>query len=262
MSGSPKPARWSTLKSILRSPAHYRHAVAVPREDSDAMRLGRATHALALEPETFAQRWAIWSGVRRAGKEWDAFKADLAGREQISESEHGRVAPMAMAARGEMAALGLLAGAVVEREIGWIDQESGIACAGRPDLFSHRAGGLVLDLKTCRDASQRAFGSAAYALSYHAQLVWYADGLGMPDARMVLVAVESEPPHVVQVYELDEATILLGRADYREALRRLGECRASGEWPGYATQPQTLLLPRWAWPSEDADVNALELEGL
>ena len=40
---------FSTLKYIQQSPAHYAHAVSRTDFDSQAMRIGRAVHALVLQ---------------------------------------------------------------------------------------------------------------------------------------------------------------------------------------------------------------------
>lgn len=254
-------ARWSTLKAILRSPAHYAHAIANQREDSDSMRIGRAIHKAVLEPDLFDSAWTTWTGARRAGKEWDAFEAMAleSGREVLNQKELAQVNAVARSVLSNADAVRLLSNGRAEFEHEWTDEETGIRCGGRVDYVGPNG---VVDLKSCMTAEPTAFGAAAFRLMYHAQLAWYADGLGMPDVPLSIIAVESSAPHVVVVYTIEELEREIGRAEYREALKRLAECRKSGRWPGYAVGPTPLSLPRRAYPSDDDDVSALELEGL
>ena len=45
---------WSAAKHLETSPAHFRQAMASPAEPTKQMRVGTATHALALQPELVA----------------------------------------------------------------------------------------------------------------------------------------------------------------------------------------------------------------
>jgi hypothetical protein len=65
------------LREGVYSMARMRRAVTVPREDTDAMRLGRAIHAAVLLPDPTP--WPIWEGVRRAGAAWESFAAECGG---------------------------------------------------------------------------------------------------------------------------------------------------------------------------------------
>ena len=80
---------WSRLKALARSPAHYRHGLFADHIDTDAMRLGRCAHMAVLEPEVFPKACAVWEGARRAGKEWEQFRAlaEHDGREILKTAE-------------------------------------------------------------------------------------------------------------------------------------------------------------------------------
>ena len=93
---------FSRLKHFSRSPAHYRAALTGHR-DSDAMRFGRVLHLAVLEPDLLPSQVAVWSGGRRAGKEWDAFKSHHAAREILTEAEFDDVqgAALSVLARRE-----------------------------------------------------------------------------------------------------------------------------------------------------------------
>ena len=81
---------WSSLKLMHPSPLLYRYRQSVPREDSSALRLGRAIHCAVLEPERWASDYIVEPDVNattRAGKaERAQWLAPLAARAGLSES--------------------------------------------------------------------------------------------------------------------------------------------------------------------------------
>ncbi|MDP3910884.1 MAG: PD-(D/E)XK nuclease-like domain-containing protein, partial [Gemmatimonadales bacterium] len=120
---------------------------------------------------------------------------------------------------------------------------------------------LLVELKTTRVGSPLGFGRECAKYLYHAQLAFYLAGLAAHGKEMsaAIVAVESDPPHVVQVYTVPDDAIECGREEYRALLRRHVQCRAAGEWGGYAEGPTDLVLPRWAY-GDDEDAGDLGLD--
>lgn len=240
---------FSTLKALADSPAHYRARLATPVEETDAMRLGSAVHTLALEPHCFADDYAVWHGGRRAGKEYDAFVADLAGRTALTPDQMATALAMADSIRravGDLTRRGSAEWSVV-----WTDAETGIGCKARVDWCG--PAGLI-DLKTCLSTDPRAFAANAARYLYHAQMAWYFDGIhaatGETPTAAYLVGVEKSPPYDVGVFALDEHALSLGRVTYRRWLSRLAECRSRDEWPGRCSVVQPLTLPAWAFLAE------------
>jgi exodeoxyribonuclease VIII len=237
--------RWSHLKHIDRSPLHYLHATREPRPDTPAFRFGRAVHCLVLEPEAWAERYAVWDGYRR-GKAWDAFAEANAHLEIVNAEEAARVRAIAAAIRRHPVAAEALAHGVKEGVLTWTDEATGLACKGR---FDHVNGRLV-DLKTAADVDPRRFFANAYRYGYHAQLAFYLDGLRANGIEIaadpMIVCAESVPPHDVVVYALDAMVIDQGRQMYRRLLARVKECTERGEWPGIAPDVKALEFPAWA----------------
>lgn len=241
---------WSTLKEIRRSPAHYKHALAAPREDTPDMRFGRAVHAAILEPQRYPLDFLVWPGTRR-GKAWEEFEASNAGREILTIDEAERVEAIAASVRAHPAAAVILDGASTEYVVRWTDPETGIACKSRLDVC-RPSDGAISDLKTCQDASEESFSRSIVSYGYHAQIAFYALGLsalyGEPihPHRLTLIAIEKRAPYAVAVYQLDAAALAAGMAIARSALRLLAECRAADRWPGYGDEPIPVALPSWA----------------
>jgi hypothetical protein len=245
------PVRFSSLVHMGRSPAHYLHALLHPVEPTPAMRVGTAAHAHVLGA------WkdvAVWEGGRRVGREWDAFSAAQAGREIVNQEEYDRGRAISDAVCADPHAAALLARATIrEQELAW--SIAGRACMGRPDAFGD---GVLVDLKITHDASERRFPWHAIGRGWCAQPDWYAQGLaanGHTIDAAYLIAVEARPPHVVQVWEVTPAALVMGAKTWRLWWEQLMQCEASDAWPGYSLA----ILP--LEPPEDFGEVALSIGG-
>ena len=223
------------------------------------MLLGRCVHLAVLEPERFRGEVEVWEGGTRRGKEWDAFRDANASKEILRQPDYFRCLAIQRAVRETDAAERYLEGGPSELTVLWTHVAEAIGglpgyridMKGRLDFD---AVGAITDLKTCRDASPEGFGRTAYQLGYHRQAAIYADGYFAATGKRkpyVLLAVESEPPHAVQVYRVPDELLEMGRQEYRALLDRLHVCRRDGVWPGYAEGEMALELPHWAMPSDD-----------
>lgn len=251
---------WSTLKEMVRSPAAYRYVLDHPREDNPRFALGRAVHAAVLEPHVFASEYVIYDG-RRAGKDWERFRAQHEDRTilTIPEYETARAAAAAVAAHPEVQRL--FTGLHCEVPLVWTDPDTGILCKGRMDGAGPE---VVLDLKTTKDASARAFGLDAARYQYHGQLAWYAAGLRAAygwGPIPYLIAVEVSPPYLVAVYRVPDDVLYQGELLYRSYLSRLAECRKRGRWPGLPAGVQDLEFPAWGYQDDDETGLDLSVNG-
>ena len=85
----------SSLKTMLRSPAHFLASRNAPHEESSSSQnLGTATHTAVLEPHLFDTTVTMWDGGRRAGKAYDEFKAANTGKIILSVDEMAAVKAM------------------------------------------------------------------------------------------------------------------------------------------------------------------------
>lgn len=214
------PVRFSRLKLIGRSPAHYQAGYGPP---SEAMQVGTAVHENLLKDTPYV----VFDGVRR-GKEWDTFKADQAAGVMIfNVRETQQVNEMVMSVRRNADALRVLEG---EREVMRTWTRNGRDCQGTPDVVSPT---FVTELKTGETSDPVLFRHKVIRYSYHAQLAWYDDGIDGRQERYI-VAVESKSPYVTTVFKLTESSILAGQKLCRLWWERLLACEAVNEWPGYA----------------------------
>lgn len=247
----------SGLKILARSPAHFRHASAHPSESSPAQALGTHVHGLILEPEAY--RYAVApdaDGRTKAGKEARAaFAAESVGAHVVTQDQHDKAQAMRDAVMSHPFASVLLADGRPEVTALWEVDE--VACKARfdwlPDQFN-----VIVDLKTAADASREEFARAAGRYGYHIQDAWYGMGAmacGLADTGnpgialrrpMVFIVVESEPPHAVALYMLDQEAIDAASSRIERLIHLYADCKHSGKWPGYSVEVETLSLPKWS----------------
>lgn len=266
---------WSTLRYMATSPRLLAWRRDHPRPDTPALRLGRAIHCAALEPDEFVMRWVVagqceaatkgGGGCRSGGSlyldgHWYCRVRGHApegagdvpeGIEVIGADEHALTLQCAESVHSFAPAAELLETGEAERRIEWTDDESGIACRGRVDWLD-RGRGLLADLKSTRRETMRDLVGDAARNGYHGQLAWYHDGLiaaGLIPAdapRPAIIAVQTVEPYDVVVGRLSQVSLAAGRIWYRDLLRRYSECVAAGWWPGIAPEVVEIDLPTWA----------------
>lgn len=229
------PVRFSNLKHIARSPAHYKASLS-GRPDSASLRLGRIVDTVILGGPPVV----VFEGTRR-GKAWDQFQEAHPDDEIVTETEWEAAQPVIAAVRRHERAMSLLTSGTPKKRIWW--NWLGRACSGEPDV----QGQYLVDLKTTRCAEPGRFTKQAMWLSYHAQLAWYRNGLLLsgaePPAQVYIVAVETSDPFPVTVLRLTERAIEQGERLCRLWMERLIACEMSGDWPGYVQSVVDLDVP-------------------
>lgn len=248
---------WSKLKRMLVSPLHYKHALAEPpEEETDPMRVGRATHTAIFEPQKFATDVAVWMGGRRFGREWDFFNLEHAGKTVLTMEQASRVVKIRDAVRNHRLVAPHLVRGQAEQILTWTDPETRLALKCRIDWHTM---GTILDLKTARNAlDPRAFASDAYRLGYFHQLAFYQRGVaanfGGTNPIALIVAVETVGPHDVAVYRIASHALHAVNAEIDQLLLCLKECMASQHWPGKHTEELELTPPAWATALDETDL--------
>lgn len=239
---------WSLLKWMRESPLMYRYRLDNPQPDTPAFALGRATHALVFEPETFEHDYAIWAEGDRKGKAWKEFAEAHAAQTILKIDEANACKAMAEAVRTHPLVRQYLDGGLFETVIRWTDPETNLPCKAKPDwrLDERR---ILLDLKTCRSIDGRRFGSEVARYGYYCQSAHYSNGiynaLGWRPERVLIVAVEKDAPHDVGIFELTFEDLQIGADEVADLLRRVKDCQDSGQWPGRYTTEQAVQLPAY-----------------
>lgn len=145
------------------------------------------------------------------------------------------------------------------------DPITGLPLKIRPDYlvqpcaqFPH---GLVIDGKSCMDASRDGFGRAVWNYDYGLQAALYTQVAqrvlgtsGRP--AFVWLAQEKTRPYAAQYFAAGDNLLEYWDGRIAELLPRVAECMASGVWPGYPATVETLALPAWAEKRMDEEGGA------
>lgn len=244
------------LKRMRQSPAHFFGMQLDPNrpppgEPTPAMKNGTLVHTALFEPDQVDARYVVKpEGMNFSTMEGKAWR-DAQTREIVEASQMAAAKAQAAAVRAVPDLAALLADGYGEASALWIDPETGELCKCRPDWTSPAGAGVVLlDGKTCQDASPEGFGRAIWNMSYHLQAAWYIDGFeaatGLRVHGFVFAAVESAWPHAAAAYMLGDDVLDAARRENRRLLNRYAECKRTGIWPGYGSDIQLINLPAWA----------------
>lgn len=240
----------SGAKLLRRSAAHYLASTTSNREPTGAMKLGTLTHTLLFEPSAFEEEYAIapmFDKRTNIGKKAALeFGEDNAGKKILDESELLRAKAISEAARGNPVVQEYFEkGGEAETVFQW--EQYGVPCKARMDFIS---GNTILDLKTCKDASPEGFAKQIGSFQYHMQAAFYLDGFRIAtgnDAKFVFIAVESEAPYAVGIYEIDAASLASGGRAMRSAAETFKKAQLpQPDYPCYTTGIRTLAIPAWA----------------
>lgn len=246
--------RKSVLDLVHRAPAAYKAWLdGQETEPTPAMVLGTALHCAALEPERFAREYVVSAEfgdcrktVNRDAR--DAWRSEHAGKTVLSAEDMRAVGGMVASLLAHPLMGRILTRGRPEVTARWLDQDTGLPCVARVDLWSEPLA-LALDLKTTEDARPAQFAKSIANFRYHVQAALYTEGLGAvgaPCEHFVFCAVEKRPPYLVAMYELDAGAVVRGERSARRNIRTLAECCMRDAYPGYDAGISEITLPPWA----------------
>lgn len=253
------PAIGSTsLKYILRSPAHYKYEKENPSEPTPAMQLGTAIHEAILEPNLFMANAVVMpkfegTGSRAAKEQW---LIENDGKRIVKKEDYDNIMRLLDVLQKHPTAKELLSGGAAEESYFWQDPQTGIVCKCRPDYLIVRKGiPTVVDIKTTSNADQGAFARQIANLKYHVSAAHYLNGVSIVEKQkfdeFLLLAIEPEAPHGITIHLMDNGTLDAGFSLAAKALRVLKECKDKNQYPGYSTDILTTGMPGWGFPDED-----------
>lgn len=240
----------SGARTILRSPAHYRHQLAHPKQATEDMMFGTIVHSLVLgtdEPITIIDAENYQGKVAKAAKA----AALAAGEIPILARKYAVAEEMAAVVLDHPEAGPLLTEGEPEQTLIWRDH--GIWRRARID--SLHPGGAV-DYKTTNSCDLADLARTMFNFKYHQQDPWYRDairGVGMDrNPWFKFVFQEKEPPYAVRIVELHAEDVALGEAENVRAMAIYRDCRALDDWPGYPTHTAVVTLPAYAHNSPES----------
>lgn len=232
-----------------------------PKEESDALTLGKAAHCLILGDEVFAENFAyvpeeaprrptspqvaafkkngFWSDAAMEGAAfWEKFDAEAQGRSLLTAEQVTRIGYMAENLQALPEAREALIGDLTEISMIWQDDQTGLWVKSRPDCIPSN-GVDFGDLKTFSPkgfdlilSAQRAITDHGYAV----QMAMACEGayrvFGTTATRCALIFTQTLEPYEPVPIMLDEEAIHWGRVLYRDGLNKIAHGLSTDEWPG------------------------------
>jgi len=243
----------STAWSLLQScPAKVRYDMNHPKPSSPALVIGSGFHTATLEPEKLDDEFAVKpSEIDGQGPRTKHYKESFELM-QKSEPDKQWLAPADYDLILEMAG-SALENPVLRHYMADIDkvvegtgyfEMEGAKCKVRPDLYIPGAG-VVIDLKSTQDASNRGFTKSVRQFGYLFQACWYMHALrllGEKPKQFVFIAVEKTAPYATAAYTIKESDINKQFSNMERACQLWATCQSSGIWPGYSDMVETLDL--------------------
>lgn len=218
--------------------------------------IGTAAHLAVLEPHLFAERVVVIGpesldkngnyGTKEARQIRD--DAYAMGLTPLKPAEADLVDRLQRAVLADPDASALFRNGDPEVSLTW--EWDGVPCKARPDFIMSVSNSLI-DLKTAESAEPRSVSRKAFNEGWHVRAAWYLRGtrelIGTrPPQHYWFVVVEKDPPHIVQVYEMDARALAWGEMIIGRALALFAECQRTGVWPRYRDKPSIIELPEWA----------------
>lgn len=252
--GHPAISR-SELFKISESPEKFKYYQDNPEPHTPALVFGQLFHAMALQPETVSEQFAVAPNVDRrtkVGKEVFAqFEADAENKTVVTADMYQQATEMCEALSRNEFVQKLLKG---EKEIPffWNDDLTNEPCKCRVDCLTELGDNLlVVDLKTTENAETEAFMRSAIKYGYDFQSAMYNKGVEVNTGKkplFVFIAIEKKPPYAINILQADELFIRRGYDLFREYIGIYHECKQTENWYGYLgkfNQINNLALPSY-----------------
>jgi len=249
----------SGLDKIESSPLdywwHYLRPEREPHVPTKEMLFGTALHSAVLEKHDFDKTYVVMPAIN---KRTNIGKAEfqnltemcrLNNQVLIDAEDFDNVRRMRDAIFKHPTAKLLFENGLAEQTFKFQEQNTGANCKIRPDWLDSNSG-LIVDLKTTEDATQRGFIKSVLEYNYHKQAPFYLDGLetvGQDKAGFVFVNIEKTEPFKIGIHYLDARSMQLGRDTYIRNCETYVECLRTGIWKGYDEKISEVSLPEWAF---------------
>lgn len=224
------------------------------KETTPAMQFGTMFHTYILEPFEFIKNYVIEPKkvlLKDVGRElYDRYKKvcediESSGKIIVSQGEYDNLIAMKEKIYSSKEAMQLIEDARIENSFFWQDENSGLLLKARPDILHDN---MIVDLKTCADASPRAFQNSMVSGGYHIQGAMIRDAVeaikGRKINNVINIVIETKYPYNMAIYMIDEAAIDAGQVKYKNILLEMKNAIAENNFRDYGVQ--TIGIPSWA----------------
>lgn len=247
----------TSVKAISESPANLYFN---PFKGSKSAHIGSAIHAALLEPELFREEYLLMEDVSsRASKEYKAATTCTKPEYILVGSEVDTVNRMFETSRLNDDFMDYMrTKGASEVSMFATCPETGLRLKCRFDRLSETLP-YPLDVKSCRDATERGFSNAFGQYHYHIQAAFYLYVLklvtGNEFNQFAFFAIENTPPYKNCMYYIGEDSLELGRREMWAALEKIKECMAdeSIKHEGIVLPSNEINVPAYLLDDEYSD---------
>lgn len=225
----------SNLKMILKDPEKFHKEIILGDKEEkqvNAFDEGSLCHTLILEPEQVEAEYAFFDGMRKAGKLWEAFKADKAneGKTILSKAQKLKVERWVESYKKRKVAVSLIDGGCPEHTVA--GELLGVPVKARADYLNLEKG-YIADVKTTSNPTDvdnfkfviEQFGYQLSAALY-CDLFKQAYGQDFDFYFIVLGKRDLD----CQVYKMSEESMTEGRRMVIQALREYKRRVGENDW--------------------------------
>jgi exodeoxyribonuclease VIII len=235
----------------------------LPPKESDAFAMGHAVHCLALEPESFSDRFFVLPKIDRRTKEGKAAYAEIqeaSKSKTLLDGDDYADAIACVQALNNHAEFATIMAQPRRVEVPFEFDLFGHRFKAKPDCIIDSMR-LIVDIKTTDDASPHKWQWSAVDYGYHRQAYIYQHALAVEtcqDYQFIFAVVEKPKPSTrgipptVALYQLDEAALLMGRWDAISLVDEYRKRLETNDWKQpYSNGLKVLSLPKRRVYSEE-----------
>lgn len=259
----------SGVSLMLKSPLHYWEKYLNPnpsqKKESDALRFGKALHLYCLEPHRVQDGLAILPYTNPYSNDGKRAKAEFlaanANKIIVTNEEFIQAKAMAASLKENPLYRKIISAGEPEKTIFFNrpfddDPFSEAPCKIRMDWWNPEMN-VILDIKSCTDASPSKFGRDCRTYGYHIADQFYKDGakIGFGLDRqpsMIFAAVEKDPPYACALYLIPVAAREFARAEIDRGVHKWQQCKKTGIWTGYGNEVVDVDFPMWGINKQSA----------
>lgn len=252
----------SQLKDMLRSGAHfYSHNIIKEheRETKKHLDFGTLAHTLFLEPDQFESEFVVGPKFDRRTKvgkeEAAAWEAANEGKIIIDQDQLDGAQRIANNLR-ELSTYQFMQNeyGMAEASIFFKDPIYGLDLRIRPDWHiapcKNFPNGLIIDVKTTRDARPFGFSKQCGEYGYDLSAAMYREGFQQyydteEKPPFIFLVAENAAPFNGKQYQASDLFLSVGEAKYRKTKELLAESLLIGEWDGYSKDLEEIFLPAY-----------------
>lgn len=258
----------SKLSCLAQNPMEFKMRYvddppSLPPKESDAFAMGHAVHCLALEPESFSDRFFVLPKIDRRTKEGKAAYAEIqeaSKSKTLLDGDDYADAIACVQALNNHAEFATIMAQPRRVEVPFEFDLFGHKFKAKPDAIIDSMK-LIIDIKTTDDASPHKWQWSAVDYGYHRQAYIYQQAIQLETNewyRFVFAVVEKPKPSTrgipptVALYQLDEAALLMGRWDAISLVDEYRKRLDTNDWKQpYSNGLKVLSLPKRRVYSEE-----------